>query len=145
MALYEQKQKEEQKNNPMSVHYERVNIRPKLNFLRVLPLMLVTLLVSVIIALAFYFTINSLIVSFLSGSIFLLIMVLVHIKYVVIWLVKVYQRFAPEKVRNKCRYEPSCSNYMILAIEKYGFWKGFTKGFVRWTHCKPPYGGHDEP
>ena len=86
MALYEQKQKEEQKNNPMSVHYERVNIRPKLNFLRVLPLMLVTLLVSVIIALAFYFTINSLIVSILSGSIFLLIMVLVHIKYLVISL-----------------------------------------------------------
>ena len=35
-----------------------------------------------------------------------------------------------------CMY-PTCSEYMILAIEKYGSIKGFYKGLVRITRCHP--------
>ncbi|MBN1561096.1 membrane protein insertion efficiency factor YidD [candidate division KSB1 bacterium] len=43
---------------------------------------------------------------------------------VIIKLIHVYQRIAPKRLRQACRFEPSCSNYTILAIQKYGSSKG---------------------
>ena len=37
--------------------------------------------------------------------------------------------------RMKCRFEPSCSQYMILAIEKYGVIKGVLNGIKRLSKC----------
>lgn len=67
------------------------------------------------------------------------------LKYTVILLVLIYQRFAPVEIRLSCRFEPSCSNYMLLAIKKYGFWKGFIKGIKRLKRCHHPNGGIDYP
>ena len=52
-------------------------------------------------------------------------------KKAVIWCVKVYQHYAPEHVRLRCVFEPSCSEYMIMAVEKYGTFIGVTKGIKR--------------
>ena len=49
----------------------------------------------------------------------------------VIWMVYVYQRFAPDGLRLRCVYEPSCSEYMILAVKKYGCIRGLWKGIKR--------------
>jgi len=38
---------------------------------------------------------------------------------ILITLVRFYQSIAPQFVRDRCRFEPSCSNYAILAFEKY--------------------------
>ena len=44
----------------------------------------------------------------------------------------------------KCKYEPSCSNYALQAIEKYGVFKGTMKGAYRILRCNPfSKGGHD--
>jgi putative membrane protein insertion efficiency factor len=43
----------------------------------------------------------------------------------------------------RCRYTPSCSEYTIEAIKKYGPFKGAIKGIQRISRCCPPYGGHD--
>ncbi len=59
--------------------------------------------------------------------------------------VRLYQRFAPDSVRKRCRFEPSCSEYMILAIEKYGFFTGIRKGIDRLRRCGPGNGGFDAP
>ena len=67
------------------------------------------------------------------------------LKRIIICLVRLYQRFAPASIRNKCRFEPSCSQYMILAIEKYGLWKGMKKGIDRLKRCNANGGGFDEP
>lgn len=48
-------------------------------------------------------------------------------------------------MENSCLFIPSCSNYMILAIEKYGLIKGITKGVKRILRCVPPNGGVDYP
>lgn len=32
-------------------------------------------------------------------------------------IVKVYQNYAPSHIRNKCRFEPSCSHYAINSFE----------------------------
>ena len=56
-----------------------------------------------------------------------------------------YQKFAPESLRKACLFTPTCSEYMLLAIKKYGFLKGFFKGLKRLFRCHPPNGGVDEP
>ena len=66
-------------------------------------------------------------------------------KELVIYLVRAYQRMAPLRLRHSCRYEPSCSNYMIGAVEKHGVINGTAKGFGRLLRCRPPYGGVDYP
>lgn len=67
------------------------------------------------------------------------------LKKLLIWLILLYQRFAPEKVRKLCFFEPSCSEYMKLSIEKYGVIKGVYKGFNRLRRCHWPNGGIDYP
>lgn len=66
-------------------------------------------------------------------------------KKIIIKLVRFYQKKAPERLRASCRYEPSCSEYMILAINKYGTIKGVFKGIKRILRCKYPNGGIDYP
>ncbi len=56
-----------------------------------------------------------------------------------------YKATAPKKMRDRCRFEPTCSTYMIMAINKYGLIKGVIKGLKRISRCKPPNGGIDYP
>ena len=45
-----------------------------------------------------------------------------------------------------CRFEPTCSHYMIGALKKYGPLKGFAKGMIRFAKCHPWHpGGYDPP
>ena len=45
-----------------------------------------------------------------------------------------------------CRFDPSCSRYMIGALRKYGVLKGIWKGTGRILRCHPWHpGGHDPP
>lgn len=37
----------------------------------------------------------------------------------------------------KCRFYPTCSDYMIMAIQKYGVIKGIIKGMNRIRRCRP--------
>ena len=66
-------------------------------------------------------------------------------KYFLLGSVLMYKAYAPMDVRNKCRFTPSCSTYMIMAIKKYGIILGIIKGVRRLFRCKPPYGGIDFP
>ncbi len=44
----------------------------------------------------------------------------------------------------ECKYYPTCSEYTKQAIKKYGFLKGFIKGFKRFLKCNPfSKGGYD--
>ncbi|MCR5185465.1 MAG: membrane protein insertion efficiency factor YidD [Bacilli bacterium] len=62
-----------------------------------------------------------------------------------IGMVLMYKAFAPMEVRKQCRYNPTCSTYMIMAIQKFGIVVGVTKGIKRIKRCKPPNGGDDYP
>ena len=59
--------------------------------------------------------------------------------------VLLYQKHAPEKIRRACLFTPSCSEYMLLAINKYGVIKGLIKGIDRLSRCHHPNGGTDYP
>lgn len=73
------------------------------------------------------------------------IYILLIAKKAIIWLVHLYQHRASDQVRLQCVFEPSCSEYMILAVEKYGAIKGLLKGINRLRRCHPPNGGVDYP
>ncbi|HRW75973.1 MAG TPA: membrane protein insertion efficiency factor YidD [Saprospiraceae bacterium] len=40
-----------------------------------------------------------------------------------------------------CRYTPTCSHYMVQAIEEWGPFRGFWMGLKRIGRCNP-WGGH---
>jgi len=49
-----------------------------------------------------------------------------------------------EQMGIKCKYYPSCSEYTIHAIEKYGSLKGIFLGIKRILRCNPfSKGGYD--
>jgi putative component of membrane protein insertase Oxa1/YidC/SpoIIIJ protein YidD len=49
-------------------------------------------------------------------------------------------------MRRKCLFKPTCSEYMILAIEKYGALKGTYRGLHRlFIKCKGHYYSIDYP
>jgi len=67
-------------------------------------------------------------------------------KKILISLIKFYQKFISPVLPSSCRYHPSCSNYAILAIKKYGVIKGSIKAIWRILRCNPfSKGGVDYP
>jgi putative membrane protein insertion efficiency factor len=83
------------------------------------------------------------------AAIFLIITfisLLVVSKKAVIGLIRLYQHYAPERIRRKCIFKPTCSEYMILALEKHGLVKGLYKGIYRvFFRCKGFYYSVDYP
>lgn len=63
------------------------------------------------------------------------------LKKLAILLVKFYQAAIRPLLPNACRYTPSCSQYSIEAINKYGAIKGSWLGLRRISRCHP-WGGH---
>ncbi|MDO5557226.1 MAG: membrane protein insertion efficiency factor YidD [Clostridia bacterium] len=65
----------------------------------------------------------------------------------IIFLIKKYKKnISPifEKKGINCKFYPSCSEYMIQAIEKYGCLKGIFLGIKRILKCNPfSKGGYD--
>lgn len=57
-------------------------------------------------------------------------------KKIIIKLIKLYQRI-PGSFHNKCRFQPTCSNYAVEAIEKFGILKGSILSFKRILRCNP--------
>ncbi|MBR3824077.1 MAG: membrane protein insertion efficiency factor YidD [Lachnospiraceae bacterium] len=65
-------------------------------------------------------------------------------KKLLITLIKWYQKYISPMKRTKCPYIPSCSQYGLEAIEKYGAFKGFFLALWRILRCNPfSKGGYD--
>ena len=64
----------------------------------------------------------------------------INIKFVLKKLIRVYQLVLSPYLGNNCRFYPSCSNYAIEAIEKFGVLKGLKMAFFRILKCNP-WGG----
>ena len=63
------------------------------------------------------------------------------LKSIPILFIKFYQVSISPLLPNSCRYTPTCSQYGIDAINKYGVFKGIWLGFKRIITCHP-WGGH---
>lgn len=62
-------------------------------------------------------------------------------KTLIVWMVKFYQLAISPYLGRSCRYEPTCSNYMIQAVDEWGPLRGFWMGLKRIGRCHP-WGGH---
>jgi hypothetical protein len=63
-----------------------------------------------------------------------------------IGLVRVYQYTLSPIIGRQCRFTPSCSNYFIGAVRKYGAVRGAFRGVLRICRCHPFHpGGYDPP
>ena len=68
------------------------------------------------------------------------------LSYILIQSVKFYQRAISPLLWSSCRFTPTCSQYIILAIEIYGPIRGVWKGILRILRCHPIHpGGFDPP
>jgi len=59
-------------------------------------------------------------------------------KNILKWFIRLYQFRAPAELRSKCQMVPSCSQYMILAVDKFGVINGVNKGVSRLRRCSEP-------
>ena len=65
---------------------------------------------------------------------------------ITIGAIRLYQLTLSPLLGPACRFEPSCSRYMVEALRKYGFLKGMAKGIYRLSRCHPwSAGGPDPP
>ena len=58
-------------------------------------------------------------------------------KQIFLKLIKFYQNGISPFFPARCRYEPTCSQYAVEAIEKYGALKGGWLAFRRLMRCHP--------
>ncbi len=66
-------------------------------------------------------------------------------KKLFIFFIRMYQKFiSPLKGKSTCKFYPTCSQYSIEAIEKYGVLKGGLMSVWRILRCNPfSKGGYD--
>ena len=68
---------------------------------------------------------------------------MVEIKKIVILLIRAYQ-IMPFASHKMCRFTPTCSEYMIEAIDRFGVIEGIKLGTKRIKRCHPGGGfGYD--
>lgn len=59
----------------------------------------------------------------------------------VVSTIRVYQTLLSRHAKRACPFEPSCSHYAVLAVEKYGARLGLQMGMLRVARCNPFYKG----
>ena len=63
-------------------------------------------------------------------------------KRILLSCIKFYQRAISPFFPARCRYIPTCSQYAVEAIERFGPWKGGWLAFKRLMRCHP-FSKHD--
>jgi len=62
----------------------------------------------------------------------------------IILLIRFYQKVISPLLPPRCRFYPTCSEYAVLAIKKYGWSRGLLMFLKRLAHCHPfNPGGYD--
>ena len=65
-------------------------------------------------------------------------------KYILIFLINIYRAYISPRFPAVCRYTPTCSQYALEAIRKYGAMKGTWLAIKRILRCHPGHpGGYD--
>ncbi|WP_428864378.1 membrane protein insertion efficiency factor YidD [Clostridium sediminicola] len=65
-------------------------------------------------------------------------------KKIIIYFIKIYRKYISPLKAPSCRFYPTCSQYAIQAIEKYGLLRGGFMSIKRIARCNPySRGGYD--
>jgi len=66
-------------------------------------------------------------------------------KKLLIFLIRLYQKFISPVLPPSCRFYPSCSEYARQALAKHGALKGIWLATKRLARCHPYYAGGLDP
>ncbi|MCX7946439.1 MAG: membrane protein insertion efficiency factor YidD [Hydrogenophilus sp.] len=58
---------------------------------------------------------------------------------------RLYQWFFSPWLGRNCRFIPTCSEYMIESLQRYGVWRGGWMGLRRLLRCHPWHPGGFDP
>lgn len=67
------------------------------------------------------------------------------LSYPFILLIRIYQKIISPLIGPKCRFTPTCSNYAVEALKKYGVFKGSWLAVKRIAKCHPWGGSGYDP
>ena len=60
------------------------------------------------------------------------------------FVLRLYQIILGPYLGGQCRFYPTCSQYAMDALARYGFWRGLLKTCLRLSKCHPFHpGGYD--
>jgi putative membrane protein insertion efficiency factor len=66
------------------------------------------------------------------------------VTWLALWLIRLYQNTLSRVLPSVCRFQPTCSQYAVEAIRKYGIARGSWLGANRIVRCNPfSEGGYD--
>lgn len=66
-------------------------------------------------------------------------------KFILSFLIRIYQWTISPMIGPICRFTPTCSNYALQAIQKHGAWRGTWLAMKRIGRCSGRHlGGKDE-
>jgi len=67
------------------------------------------------------------------------------LRYLIIGPIKLYQKLISPLLGPNCRFQPTCSHYMIEAVTEWGIFKGTWLGIKRIGRCHPWGGMGEDP
>ena len=66
-------------------------------------------------------------------------------RFLVLKIIRVYQKYLSPLLGPSCRFHPTCSEYTFQAIETYGVFKGGILAIKRILKCNPWGGSGADP
>jgi uncharacterized protein len=63
----------------------------------------------------------------------------------IVALLRLYKRYLSPILPSACRFHPTCSEYMLEAVSRYGAMRGVAMGFRRLLRCHPFHAGGFDP
>ncbi len=66
-------------------------------------------------------------------------------KWLLIGIIRFYQKFISPLTPPACRFYPTCSEYGLEAVKRFGFFKGGYLAIARILKCQPFHSGGFDP
>ena len=124
-------------------------VRPDINIVKVMFSAVFCIIFSVSLFVSAYFigtlTDFPLWLCYILSVLIIISGLMINLRKIIRTSILIYQKYAPERVRRACVFHPTCSEYMLLAIDKYGTIRGVIKGIDRLSRCHFPNCGDDYP
>lgn len=128
---------------------KRPLFRPSITYSKAFALIIsiisVSILVSIILKKVLY-ALGFFLPSFIYYLFFFIVEFFLLLKLIAILAIRLYQHYAPEEIRRRCLLKPTCSEYAIIVIKKYGVIIGTIKTWRRLKYrCRGDVYYIDEP